>query len=101
MSSKKVEELRAIYSEYIAQSVRLHNNLLAFTKSKGIDTGIAFRGSIRKIRKLENDMVRLSKEIHNEYKEERKEMRARLKEIRKQKPRKIPVHKGKLKNDND
>jgi hypothetical protein len=85
-----MQEYKELYSKLVNELVELHNNNVVFINRTGKDSSVKVRVGLRAIIHLEKDLIRLNKEAYHEHQEEIKEYKARLKEIRRQTPRKIP-----------
>lgn len=94
MSPDYLEQYQKLYSEYIDRAVALHNYHRVFITHTGLDTSIRLRSQIRAMRKIEKEMLNLSKLVYKQVREKRKEMleakkialeeKARLRQLKKE-----------------
>lgn len=97
MSTEKLEEYKALYSEYIKELVNVHNYHNTFIVFRGKSSGEAVRNSLRKIINIEKQLWKLSREAYLERLEEIKDQTEKFRELRKQYDRPMPIRKGRPK----
>jgi hypothetical protein len=96
--SKAFNEYKNCYSRYIDLAVKAHNYHLAFIAHGGDDTGNGLRRCMRQMKKIEAQMIRLSRLAFKEVRENKKEIREKSREAylawKKANPPKIGRPKG-------
>jgi hypothetical protein len=88
MSVDYMQQYRDLYSKYIEHSVALHNYHRTFITYTGYETGIILRRHIRAIRKIEHEMIEVSRKAYRQVREQKKanaEAKKALKKTKKEK----------------
>jgi hypothetical protein len=67
MSTKKLDEYRELYSEYIELSVKLHNYNQTLIKTKGYDTAKACKRTMKEMKYLLHFMEKLVDGVRKEH----------------------------------
>jgi hypothetical protein len=67
MSNDLLQKYLDLYSKYIEHAVNLHNYHHVFAVTKGYDTGLGVRKSLRAMMKLERELLLACRDVSQEH----------------------------------